>query len=516
MRDARCAIALVLLALVVACVPTGAQVLPAAPGSDATRTPTTYVMASEDWGYPSPFAFYSRGPGYIAMSYLFDTLVWKDETGCIPWLAQEWEVSDDGTTWTFRLRQDVRWHDGEPLTAEDVAFTYRYMARKHAEGMVKWGWPLDRIVSAEAAEGGATVVITTAEPRAGLLTDLFGSVPIIPRHVWEGVEDPVRKLDSEAVVGSGPFCLREYSREEGRYVYEANGAFFLGRPLVDTLVCVRVNDPALALLAGQVDEASFSGKDIASVEHLREEDGLAIVEGPSDWVLKLYINTFREPLSRRAVRRALAHAIDRADIVERAQLGGALVASLGILSPGTYWHHPDLPAYPYDPQRAMALLREEGLADLELTLVTTEPYARDAELIRNHLGAVGVSVTVRTADRATVDDLHREGNYDLLLTGHGGAANPDMDEPSPPTAWVNDEYREVYRASTVALDDEERREYVWRMQEIVAEELPVIALWHPLMWEVYRPGGPAPFYTAGGVANGIPLATNKLMFLERE
>jgi len=513
-----------LVALVgVACVPPAGQGGSPAPGSQPVvgprESPTAaqviYRMEGDDWGYPSPFAFYSRGPGYMRMSYLFDTLVWKDENGFIPWLADEWDVSEDGTAWAFRIRKGVRWHDGTPLTAEDVAFSYEYMAEKYAEGMIKWGWPLDCVASAKVT-GDGTVVITTTEPRAGLLTDLFGSLPVIPKHIWEGVEDPLQKLDEEAVIGSSLFRLKEYSKEEGRYVYEANEDFFLGKPVVDTLVYVRVNDPALALLAGEVDEVSFSGKGIASVRHLENEDDLAIIEGPSDWVLKLYINTFREPLSELAVRRALAYAIDREEIVEKAQMGGAVVASMGILSPGTYWHHPDLPTYAHDPDRAIRLLREAGVEQLELTLVTTEGYARDAELVRNHLEAVGISVTVRTADRATVDDMHREGNFDLLITGHGGAANPDMDQPSRPTAWVSEEYQEVYRASTLALDDEERREYVWRMQEIVAEELPVIALWHPLMWEVYRLDGVKPFYTPGGVASGIPMATNKLMFLARE
>ena len=489
---------------------------PPAAGDELTPTAaaaTTYVMAGDDYGYPSPFAFYSRGPGYIRMSYLFDTLVWKDADGVIPWLAERWALSDDGTAWTFELRPDVTWHDGQPLTAEDVAFSYTYFGERAAEGMVRWGWPIEHVAAAEASADGRTVTLHTAEPVAGLLSDLFGSLPIIPRHIWQGVAEPLKKLDAEAVIGSGPFILRAYDQAEGRYLYEANPRYFMGAPKVEQLALIRVQDAALALLVGDVHEASFSGSGIASVTELREQPGLAVIEGPSDWALKLYYNTTRTPFDRREVRQALALAIDRQALVTRAQLGGAVVASIGLLSPSSPWHAPNLPAYAHDAAAAQALLSAAGVTSLQTTLLTTPTYAREAELIRSDLAAVGITVEVRTADMATVDGLLNAGEFDLLVTGHGGTANPDMGHPSVPAVWENTEYTEVYEASLRAMDEGERRALVWRLQEIIAEELPILPLWHPLMWEVYTPGGPTPFYTAGGVANGIPLAVNKLMFL---
>jgi ABC-type transport system substrate-binding protein len=125
----------------------------------------------------------------------------------------------------------------------------------------------------------------------------------------------------------------------------------------------------------------------------------------------------------------------------------------------------------------------------------------------------GIAVTVQTGDQATVDGLLREGNYDLLITGHGLTANPDMEEPAPRVVWSDPAYDAAYEASTRAVDDEDRRGYAWTMQEILATELPVLALWHPLMWEVYRPDVVEPFYTSEGVDGGIPLAVNKLMFI---
>jgi peptide/nickel transport system substrate-binding protein len=485
---------------------------PAASVQDSGE-PITYVMPGEDWGYPSPFAFYNRGPGYLRMAYIFDTLVWKDEQGYIPWLATDWQVSEDGLTWTFALRQGVTWQDGAPFTAEDVAFTYEYFKAKTAEGMVKWGWPVDKIASVAVSDDGRSVVFVTDGPRAGVLGDLFGSLPINPKHIWEGVDDPLQKLDEEAVIGTGMFRLREYSKDEGRYVYEANPDFFLGAPSVDELIFVKVQDAALALLANELDEAGFSGKEIVAVQQVEGQQGLEIAEGPSDWVLKLYINTSRAPLDDKAVRQALAYAIDRQAIVDKAEMGGAIVASTGILSPGTYWHNPNLPTYDYAPETAQALLDQAGIAPFEVTLLTTSTYAREAELIMADLAKVGITVKVETADRSTVDSMLSESNYSLLITGHRATANPDNGDPSPTSAWTNVDYSAAYEMSTVSIDDEVRRSYVWTMQEILAEELPVLALWHPMMWEVYYPGKAVPFYTPEGVGGGIPTATNKLMFI---
>jgi peptide/nickel transport system substrate-binding protein len=511
---------LVLVVVLGGCVPDAIPptATPAAPSGAPGATneavePVTWVTAGDDWGYPTPFAMYPRGPGYVRMSYLFDTLVWKDEEGYVPWLAEEWAVADDGVTWTFRLRQGVTWHDGRPLTADDVAFSYLYLKEAQEKGMVTWGWLLQRVASAEVIDGGAGVAIRMTEPTAGLLTDLFGSVPIIPEHIWSSVKDPAKKLDAEAVIGSSLFMLNEYNKEEGRYVYDANADFFLGKPAVDRLIFIKVKDAALALLSGDIDEASFSGKGISSVHQFEGKDEYRIAEGPNHWALKLYLNPQRPPLDDRRVRQAIAHAIDRQEIVDKAQMGGAIVASLGILSPGTYWHNPNLPIYPHDLDKARQLLAEVGVASPALTLVTTETYAREAEFIQGYLKDAGIAVTVQTGDQATVDGLLREGNYDLLITGHGLTANPDMEEPAPRVVWSDPAYDAAYEASTRAVDDEDRRGYAWTMQEILATELPVLALWHPLMWEVYRPDVVEPFYTSEGVDGGIPLAANKLMFI---
>jgi peptide/nickel transport system substrate-binding protein len=197
--------------------------------------------------------------------------------------------------------------------------------------------------------------------------------------------------------------------------------------------------------------------------------------------------------------------------------GGAIVASLGILSPFTDWHTPDLPVYEYDPSQAKAMLEEAGMTDLSLTLITTGDFAREAELVQANLEQVGIHVEVQTGDQSTIDGLLREGNFDLAINGHGGIANPAilLTPTWPAESYSNDEYDRLYQQQASTINEEARRELVWQLQEIIAEDLPVLTLYHPKMWTVYDASKlDTWFYTQGGVGFGIPLSMNKLIFLQ--
>jgi peptide/nickel transport system substrate-binding protein len=447
------------------------------------------------------------------MSFLFDTLTWKDEDGVIPWLAESWKVSEDGSTWTFTLHPDAVWHDGTPLTAEDVAFTFAYF-KQHPEAYT-WSWAVDQVEQAEAVDD-QTVVLNLTQPIAGAHGVLIGSLPIIPKHIWEDVEDPAKYTTKEAVIGSGPFTLTEYNKEEGRYVYQANPDHFKSAPAVDTLTYIKVENPALALETGTIDYASFWGKEIDAARSFEDREPYEIISGPGFWVLQMIFNTQKAPFDQIEVRRAIAHAVSREQVVTQVTHDGAIVASPGILSPATEWHNPNLPTYAHDPDKAESTIAALGMTGRALTLITTPNYAREAELIQADLEAVGLEITVQSSDRSTVDALLREGNFDLAINGHGGLANPAiLRSPTwPAETYENETYEALYQEQAGLVDEEARREIVWQLQTIIAEDLPVLTLWHPRMWTVYDATQlDTWFYTQGGVGFGIPLAMNKLIFL---
>jgi len=509
-------LALLLVSLVAGCGPAPTPTATPVPEEPTpTPAPVTLTLPGDDWGYPSPFTRYPRGPGYMQMSFLFDTLTWKDAKGVIPWLADSWEPSADGTKWTFKLHEGVKWHDGKPFTADDVAFTFDYLK----EHFAPWFEALKEQIEKVEVQDEHTVTLYLKQPLVDFLIEVVGAVPIIPKHIWQDVEDPAKFTAEEAVIGTGPFKLVEYSKEQCRYIYEANAEFFKGKPVVDRLVYTKVSDAALALKTGTVDAATFWSKEIEAVKELEGEPNLEVIEGPSFWVLQLIFNCKRPPFDEVNFRRAIAHAVDRSEIVEQVTHGGAIVANLGIVSPGTDWYNPELPIYGYDPDKAKEVLDELGRKGLSLTLITTGGFAREAELIKADLEQVGIEVEVKSADRSTVDGLLREGNFDLAISGHGGVADPStLDTPTwPALVYENEELDRLFEEQGRTLDEEERRDLVLKLQEIVAEELPILTLYHPKMWCVYDPAKlDTWFYTKGGVAGGIPIPQNKLIFLERE
>ena len=168
-----------------------------------------------------------RGPWPWRSS--FDTLLWKDSTGQpISWLAESWKRSDDGREWRFTLRDGVKWQDGQPLTADDVVFTFDYLSNGPGKANPGIFGPVPGMEV--LAEGPQVVVFRLPSPIAPFEVTVAGRVPILPKHIWSGVSDPVKWRDPKALVGSGPYRLVTYDQPTGSYLFTANESYFLGPP----------------------------------------------------------------------------------------------------------------------------------------------------------------------------------------------------------------------------------------------------------------------------------------------
>ena len=482
-----------------------------------------------DFGYPSPYAFYPRGMGYIYMSFGFDTLTWKNETGVIPWLADSWEMSANGKTWTFHLHEGVKWHDGEPFTADDVKFTFDYM-KEHPRP--KWFKSFKHIDHVDAVDD-YTVVIYLKKPVADFLVSIAGDVPIFPKHIWDGVEDPKKFKGKEAVVGTGPFKLVKYNKEEGYYLWAANEEYFKGKPLVDKLISMKVSDTALALKTGDLDEASFWRKDIDVVATFEGNPDFKIIEAPGYWVLQTIFNCEKYPTNITEFRHAIAYGIDNDEIIQKVVHGGAIPANPGILQPGIEWHNPDLSGYEHNVTRANEILDALNFTDadnntireyptgedMEFELITISKFSREAELIKSQLEEVGIKINVKPMDKSTVDTILKEGNFFLAINGHGGCSYPDIVEAPdwPASTYHNDSYDSIFDEQATTMNSEQRKQLVYQLQETIADDLPVYALYHPKRWAIYNPEKlDTWFYTKNGIAHGIPYELNKLVFIGEE
>ncbi|MDR7534283.1 MAG: ABC transporter substrate-binding protein [Armatimonadota bacterium] len=486
-----------------------------------------------DVGFPTPFAFSTLGPGGIVrLSFIYDTLVWKDERGLIPWLADSWRTSPDGTAYVFTLHWPVQWHDGQPLTAHDVKFSFDYY-RRHP-----FRWVDTSIVTKAEVRDRRTVVVRLAQPYAPFLENIAGVVPIIPEHIWRGIEHPEREQDTRMAVGSGPYRLADYRPEAGAYRFTAFEGYFKGRLRIDEVhyTVTPTERQVLAIQTGQIDQAMATTYDV--VRAFAGHPYLRVLETEPLSVARLLFNLERAPTSMRPFRRAVAHALDRRRIGETITRGPAPVGSAGVIPPTDPWYNPRVPEYPYDPARARALLRELGYDDrdgdgwledrdgdrLVVELVSTP--IRDVEFVQQMLKAVGVDLRLRTVDPATRAHLGGEGRFQILLTLHtGSGGDPDYlrtwftgDEANlfaRGSRMRSPEYLRLARLQLRTLDAGQRRRLIDQMQVMLAEELPTLPLYYRRFFWIYDSRKFSPIATRGGVMNGIPHADNKLAFLAR-
>lgn len=499
---------------------------PATPSTDsgtpAARVAGSPVAASQvrfawaDVGFPNPFRVATSGPGgAVLLSLIYDTLVWKDDRGLIPWLAKSWSASPDGRVYTFTIVPKATWHDGTPVSAEDVAFSFAYYAR------FPYRWMSSSVVDRAEAIGAEQVRITLKEPYAPFLEDIAGVLPIVPKHIWGAVADPVKFDGTGATVGSGPFRFAEYRPAEGAYRLEPNPAYFRGR--VRAAEFQQLNVPAEtrlpALQRGELELVQSVDGSVADL--LKESARARVFESQPFSIVRLAVNTQKPPLDRKEVRQALMLALDRAKIAELRTRAAPLVGHAGVIPPESPWHNPNVATYPYDPGRARTLLGGQSIT-VELL---ADPSAREPELMQPMLQAVGVTLNVKKVDASTRNQLLRAGSFHLGLTSHIGVggdpdylrrwyAGEETNDFAQGSIFADPEFARLGKEQAAAVDPARRRDIVFRMQEILAEQLPTLVLYHRRFYWAYDSAAFTPMATWGGLMNGIPLPQNKLTFLQ--
>ncbi|MDQ3630591.1 MAG: ABC transporter substrate-binding protein [Actinomycetota bacterium] len=500
----------------------------------------TVRIAGGFFGFPSPFA-YIAGPGYVQMSLLYDTLVWKDGSGrMLPWLAERWKRSADGLTYTFDLRSGIRWHDGRTLTAADVAFTFSYFARQ----------PLGPLIVAQPAgvrlaraTGPRTVEIRLEKPAVTFLESVAGAVPIIPRHVWATIEDAPRAQSLDVLVGSGPYRVASYAPGEGATLYTANPRYFLGAPFVRRIELRPVDDELTALRAGEIDLADTPAEGVppSTLAGLRDDPEFGIVQSVGGFTFPLIFNLGRGgALADRRFRRAFAMAIDREAIVQRLLGGNGRPGNPGFL-PSDHPYAFAVQQYPFDPRAANRLLDEAGYprsgsdgrradrdgAPLDLEILTANaPVPPVLDLLVAALSGVGVRLRPRSVDLPSLFGRTQDGANDIALTlypGPGGTA-PNADPDTLRTfyssrvegrlqgaqGYADREFDRLAERQLVTADVDGRRRSLARMQAIVARDLPALPLYYPTLFSVFRKSAFDQWYpTPGGFAGGLPGVLNK-------
>lgn len=417
---------------------------------------------------------------YAIYRNIFDNLLTRDADGkIVPQIATAWRYVSD-TVIDFDIRTDVKFHDGKPLTPEDVVFSVKRITNP-AFKSPQLG-QFNSIVAAEVV-APATVRLTTKEPYPVLLAQLV-KLSIVPKHYVEAVGDTKFNLEP---LGSGPYRFAGWQKGV-RVTLEANASYWRGKPPFARVTFQPVPDPATRIADLRTGKADIArGLNSDDVTALKSDAQLQILSVPTERIGYLYVNALAGPTKDVRVRRAIAYALDRAVIIE-ALLGGFGRPVDIMLTPANFGYLGDIKGYAHDLARAKALIKEAGAAGAELTFITSPAYdQRIVQAIQQMLGEAGLNVSIAMSDQATFLRRRQGQPADAgnLSLGRWSCACQDADGVIQPlfhsgSIWAkynNPRYDEAVDKARATLDPAARLSWYRKALEILHEEVPGIGLY---------------------------------------
>lgn len=421
----------------------------------------------------------------------------------VPDLAERWEISPDGITYTFHLRQDVLWHDGAPFTADDVVYTFNVVQHPEFQGERALGY-LWRTVVVEKVDD-YTVRFSLREPYAPFLDHT--TLGIVPMHILGGVaaEHLGGSQFNVEPVGTGPFRLEELSARRALLV--ANTDFYRERAYLDRIEFVFYPDDA-AMFEGR-RRGEVQGIARVLPQHLaavRRDRDLTLYTAPLSGHNTIYLNLDRGVFQDPAVRQAMMWALDRQGLVDEILDGQGIVLHSPIL-PHSWAYDANVTRYGYDPKRAIATLeardwfdddgdgvRERAGVLLEFTLLVNDDSQRIklVQAISDQLEAVGIRAVPQVVTWESLrDDIVPLRRYDAILLGIQGLL-PDPD-PYPYwhssqvsewgfnfSNWNNAQADTLLQDARLTTDREARRQLYREFQDLYARQVPSLLLYQPV------------------------------------
>ncbi|MGB3097568.1 MAG: peptide-binding protein [Candidatus Deferrimicrobiaceae bacterium] len=446
----------------------------------------------------------SDSASHTAGGYVFNGLVRYDKDLKLEGeLAESWEVSPDGKKITFHLRKGVRWQDGTPFTSEDVLFTYRKMIDPNTP--TAYAEDFKQVTRAEAPDPH-TFVVEYEKPFAPALASW--GMHVLPKHLLEEYPDISKSPLNKKPVGTGPFRFLEW-KTGAKTVFEANPDYFEDRPYLSRVITRVIPDTAtmfLELKSGGVDMMGLT-----PIQYTRQTETAEFRKSFNKYRYLSFAYTYlgfrlSHPLfSDKRVRQAFAYAIHKKEIIDGVLFGLGQEAT-GPYLPRTWAYNPDVKKYPYDPEKAMALLADAGWKDTDgdgildkggrdfaftvLTNAGNDSRAKTAAIIQQNLAAVGVKMEIRTLEWAAfINEFIDKRKFDAVILGWSLSQDPDQydiwsSKKTGPkefnfVGFANDEVDRLLEEGRRTFDMEKRKKAYFRIQEIMAEEQPYVFLYYP-------------------------------------
>lgn len=420
-------------------------------------------------------------------------------------LADRWTISRDCRDITFHLRPGVRWHDGRPFTADDVVFTYETMVHPKTPSAYKEDF---YAVSSVSAVDPLTVHVSYAQARAKALQSW--AMAMLPRHLLEPYvrEGRLREAPQNwvAPVGTGPYRFKELRAGE-KIVLVANPDYFMGKPYISRVVYRIIPSQATIFL-----ELKAKGVDVANLtalQYRRQTEYPAFRKAfhkfryPSSAYTYFGFNLRDPRFADRRVRQAFAHAIDKQTLITGVLFGLGREAT-GPYKPGTWVYNPHVATYPYDPARARALLAQAGWKETNgdgllvkdgrpftFTILTNQgndERKKVAEIIQASLREIGVGVEIKTIEWSSfIREYIRKRRFEAIVLGWSIGWDPDQydiwhsSKTGPDElnhiSYANPEVDELLERGRSSCVNAERKKYYDRLQEVLAEDQPIIFLY---------------------------------------
>ncbi|HHY16517.1 MAG TPA: hypothetical protein GX524_00425 [Firmicutes bacterium] len=447
--------------------------------------------------------------GQFAHSYIFDPLVQVDENGDIqPRLAEKWDISPDGKEYTFTLRENVKWHDEEPFTADDVKFTFdAIMDPKTVTTQRSCFTVGDEVAKCEVVDP-LTVKFILPQPFApflGKLGNQYSAVRIVPKHVFEGtdINDNPANFDP---IGTGPFKMQE--RKTGEYaVLVRNDDYFL--PVYLDKIVLKIIPNA------EANVAAFENRELhatylydADVEKFADYPGVIQYRYSDGALAFLWLNVKKPLFSDKRVRQAIAYAIDKEDIANTVTYGLCKAAYNIYASSGPHaWvYNENAPRYEYNPEKAKEILADLGwkpgpdgvlvkdgqrFSFVHYGQTGFAQYEKVNTMLQAQLDKVGIEMEIRLLEPAAFNQKLREQVDPKDMDSHLTGAGPDVFDPdyisrfhskSYPAGhnvygYSNPEADKLLVEGVTTTDREARKEIYCELQNVIMEDIPYIPLY---------------------------------------
>ena len=363
---------------------------------------------------------------------LYDRLVTYDGTGTDvkPQLAEDWDISEDGLTYTFYLNKDAKFHDGTPVTAEAVqySFTRAIDVGKSAAGQ------FNKVIDNKSFEvvDDHTIKITLKKPFAPFIKTLgtvYANI-VNPKLADNHGEDLGETYLADKEMGSGPYILDSWDRGQ-KLVLKANEDYWGEVPALKTVNIQIVNEPSTARLMLEKGEVDLLDNTMISPDVLQQMDGksgVEVLQSPGYQIDDIAINMQKEPLNNVKVRQALSHAVNYDSIINDILVGAGDRIG-GIIPEGMFGYNPETPTYDFDLDKAKALLEEAGYKDgfpLEIAISENNEVRKNiAVTLQSDLAKIGIDLQIKTLAWPTFLDLVTSGGHQLALA----AWTPDYADP---------------------------------------------------------------------------------------